>query len=86
MADDKDKKRVSMTQVIKDSLGSNGGISADRTKAIILLIGFLMILAFFVFPYIIGLGSAFFASSPDPLIQVIGIMLAILIIYIGGFR
>lgn len=94
MVDEKNKNNPSMTQIIKDSLGSGDREkdkeklrkNNERTKAIILLIGFIVILSFFIFPYIIGLGSEFFSSSPNPLINVIGIMLAALVIYMGGFR
>jgi hypothetical protein len=89
MVTDDKKKRVSNAQVMQEALGSNKEnlkLSADKTKSIILLIGFILVLAFFIFPFIIGLFYEYSPFSANPAISIIGMLLAGVVVYVGGIK
>jgi uncharacterized membrane protein (DUF485 family) len=84
---DKKEKKPSSSQIVSAALSGLGiqGMSSEKAKAIILLIGFIIVIAFFVFPYLIGIGSEFFSGSMDGVVIFIGIIMAASIIYLGVF-
>jgi hypothetical protein len=89
MPDDKEKKKgPSASQVVSAALGNSGikGLNPDKTKAIILLIGFILILVFFVLPFITGLGYGFISGGIGWVPSIIGLIIAYSIIYIGGIK
>jgi uncharacterized membrane protein len=89
MPDDKDKKKgPSASQIVSAALGGSGiqGMNSDKVKSIIILIGFILALVFFVFPFILGLGSEFFAGGIGWIPSIIGLIMAYSVIYIGGIK
>lgn len=64
---------------------SNIGKVADKTKPMIILIGIILLLLFFVVPFII----AVFAEvnlAEDPVVTFVGLVFAGIILFFGGFK
>ncbi len=83
---EKEKKRKFDIQgaVAKEFGGSSSSDYKGKIKALIILVAMIVALAFFVIPFIIGMGFSFFSGGIS-LHFIAGLILAGLIIYLGGW-
>ncbi len=83
---DKDKKRKFDVSgaVAKEFGGSSSSDYKGKVKALIILVAMIVALAFFVIPFIIGMGFSFFSGGISAQF-IVGLIMAGLIIYMGGW-
>jgi hypothetical protein len=83
----KNKKKFNVQEAVAKEFG--GGSSSNykgKIKSLIILIAMIVALAFFVIPFIIGMGFSFFSGGLAVAPHFItGLIIAGLVIYLGGW-